>query len=593
MSTFKIIAKTFQGLEEVLAKEITALGADNIEIGNRMVTFTGDQEMLYRANFCLRTAVRVLKPIKEFKAGDADEIYEVVKQMPWEEYMDEKQTFLVDSVVFSESFRHSKFVAYRVKDAIADYFREKTETRPNVSISNPDIRINVHIAEKDVTISLDSSGESLHKRGYRTGTVAAPLNEVLAAGMIMLTGWDGQCDLIDPFCGSGTILVEAALIAQNIYPGVFRDEFGFERWHDFDEALLEKIYNDDSQEREFEHKIYGFDINRQCVAIATDNVRSAGVSKIVEVQQQDFYEFEWISQDVASDSSSSLGEGREQAVIITNPPYGERITTDDILDLYATIGERLKHSFAGNDAWILSSHEECFARIGFRPSTKFALYNGSLPCEFRKYQVFSGKLSERRSEGMDLKTDEERARNKSFKPLRRREETQFDGKSWRGDSGSRDDDHYFRSRPDRGPKFGDRRGEKEFKPLFEGDEPPTLNRHNFKWGDRPENYHKEERSFGKRRDDARSFPARHQDDEAPRYKKFREHEDEGRTEHKRGNKNGGDFKKHDRSHDNFRDQRHKKNRADNESRGNKRRDERRPRWGFDAEGRPFRRDAED
>ena len=245
---FKIIAKTFQGLEEVLAKEVTALGADNIEIGKRMVSFTGDQEMLYRANFCLRTAVRVLKPIAEFKASDADEVYELVKQMPWEDYMDVTQTLLIDSVVFSDDFRHSKFVAYRVKDAIADRFRELCGERPNVSISNPDIRINIHIAERKVTISLDSSGESLHKRGYRTGSVAAPLNEVLAAAIVMLTGWNGDCDLVDPFCGSGTILVEAALIAQNIYPGVFREEFGFERWKDFDEALLEKIYNDDSQE---------------------------------------------------------------------------------------------------------------------------------------------------------------------------------------------------------------------------------------------------------------------------------------------------------------------------------------------------------
>ena len=557
--SFKIIAKTFQGLEEVLAKEITALGADNIEIGNRMVTFTGDQEMLYRANFCLRTAVRVLKPIKEFKASDADEIYEIVKQMPWEEYMDEKQTFLVDSVVFSESFRHSKFVAYRVKDAIADYFREKTDTRPNVSISNPDIRINIHIAEKDVTVSLDSSGESLHKRGYRTGTVAAPLNEVLAAGMILLTGWDGQCDLIDPFCGSGTILVEAALIAQNIYPGVFREEFGFERWHDFDEALLEKIYNDDSQEREFDHKIYGFDINRQCVAIATDNARSAGVSKIVDVQQQDFYEFEWTS---PTPDEASPSEG---AIIITNPPYGERITTDDILDLYATIGQRLKQHFAGNDAWILSSHEECFAKIGFRPSTKFALYNGSLPCEFRKYQVFSGKLSERRSEGMELKTDEERARNKNFKPLKRREEAEFDGKSWRGDNGSRDDDHYFRSRPDRNQKPGDKRsGKKEFKPLFEGDEEPTLNRHNFKWGDRSEDYRPDDK---RRHSSSRGFQSRSKDareDSHPRPKKFRDHEDEPRR-HRDSRKSPSFDKKKDR----------------------------RPRWGFDAEGRPFRRDDDE
>ena len=217
MTEFKIIAKTFQGLEEVLAKELINLGANNVEIGRRMVAFTGDKEMLYKANFCTRTAVKVLKPIKEFKATDADEVYEETKKIDWEKYMDVKSTFLVDSVIFSENFRHSKFVAYRVKDAIADYWREKSGgDRPNVVISNPDLRVNVHIAEDEVTISLDSSGESLHQRGYKTATVQAPLNEVLAAGLIMLTGWDGECDLIDPFCGSPSSLRQRSLLRTSI-----------------------------------------------------------------------------------------------------------------------------------------------------------------------------------------------------------------------------------------------------------------------------------------------------------------------------------------------------------------------------------------
>ena len=281
MNKQKLIAKTFAGLEELLAKELESIGAENIEQGNRMVTFDGDKEMLYKANFCLRTAVKVLKPIREFKANDADEVYEEVKKIEWSDYMDVDDTFIVDAVVFSDEFRHSRFAAYRVKDAIADYFREKTGKRPNVGISNPDIRINIHISENDVTISLDSSGESLHHRGYRVGTVAAPLNEVLAAAIVMLTGWDGQSDLIDPMCGSGTILIEAALIARNIYPGVFRKEFAFERWKDFDPDLLDAIYNDDSHEREFAHKIYGYDINRRAVSIAQENAKSAGVADIV------------------------------------------------------------------------------------------------------------------------------------------------------------------------------------------------------------------------------------------------------------------------------------------------------------------------
>ncbi len=458
MTEFKIIAKTFQGLEEVLAKELINLGANNVEIGRRMVSFTGDKEMLYKANFCTRTAVKILKPIKEFKAKDADEVYEVVKQMDWEQWMDVKSTFLIDSVIFSENFRHSKFVAYRVKDAIADYWREKTGgERPNVGISNPDIRINVHIAEDEVTISLDSSGESLHQRGYKTATVPAPLNEVLAAGLIMLTGWDGECDLIDPFCGSGTILIEAALIALNVYPGVFRKEYAFEKWKDFDADLFDRIYNDDSQEREFDHKIYGYDINRQAVQIATDNVLNAGVKDVVSVEQRDFYEFE---------------QPVNKALMITNPPYGDRITTDDIFDLYDTIGKNLKRCFAGNDAWIISHHEELFDKIGFRASTRYALFNGSLECEFRKYQIFDGKLRDRREEGLDIKTDEERRHNLKFKPHKKNE----DGE-WGSERDTDDESHYFKSKPKKVERW------KMFEAQDE-EEAEIINRHLGKWGDR-------------------------------------------------------------------------------------------------------------
>ena len=549
---FKIIAKTFQGLEEVLAKEVIELGADNIEIGNRMVSFTGNQEMLYKANFCLRTAVKVLKPIKEFKATDADEVYEVARKMDWGAIMDHKMTFLIDAVVFSENFRHSKFVAYRVKDAIADYFRDKTGERPNVSISNPDIRINVHISENLVTISLDSSGESLHKRGYRVGSVQAPINEVLAAGLIMMSGGDCKCDLIDPFCGSGTILIEAALIAMNIYPGVFREEFGFERWKDFDEDLFESIYNDDSKEREFDYKIYGYDINRNAVATAIENAKSAGVIRIIDIQQQDFYEFE---------------QPRQKSIIITNPPYGERITTEDILDLYRTIGSRLKLNFVGNDAWILSSHEECFAAIGFRPSTKIALYNGSIPCEFRKYQVFDGKLKDLKEEGYDIKSDEERRRNAKFKPHKMREDNDFDGHSWRGE-GSKDNEHYFKSRPDR-EKKGYRNDEKYSKnSLIEGDDEPRLNRHNFKWGDRSSNY---------QTDDYNVFD---------REERTQQRRSSGKPEHKH-DKGHGKEKPEFRGGKGDRKRSHEDNRKRNDS--FKKADKRNNKWGFDSEGKPFKK----
>ena len=238
---FDLIAKTFMGLEPVLAKELTQLGADNVEIGRRMVSFTGDKEMMYRANFQLHTAIKILKPIYRFKAHSADEVYEAVKNIDWYEYLGQDKTFAVDAVVFSEEFRHSKFVSYKVKDAIVDQFREKTGQRPNISIANPDLRLHIHIAEDQCTLCLDSSGESLHRRGYRQESVDAPLNEVLAAGMIMMTGWQGETDFIDPMCGSGTLAIEAALIARNMAPGLFRKEFAFEKWADFDADLFDRI----------------------------------------------------------------------------------------------------------------------------------------------------------------------------------------------------------------------------------------------------------------------------------------------------------------------------------------------------------------
>ena len=403
---FELIAKTFQGLENILAKELTDLGANNIQIGRRMVSFTGDKALMYKANFALRTAIRILKPIKHFKAQTADQVYDAIKKMDWSQYLTNETSFAVDSVVFSKEFRHSKFVAYKVKDAIVDYFREKTGSRPNISITNPDLQLHIHIAEDDCTLSLDSSGESLHRRGYRQESVEAPLNEVLAAAMILMTGWNGECDLIDPMCGSGTIAIEAALIARNIAPGVFRKEYAFEKWNDFDQELFDTIYNDDSKEREFTHKIYGYDINRNAVEIALKNVKAAGLSKEIEINQKDFHQFT---------------RPEEKCIMVTNPPYGERISTPDLLGLYRTIGERLKHQFQDYDAWILSYREECFEQIGLKPSIKIPLYNGSLECEFRKYQIFSGKYKDMRADGGQIKTDEERrqmAQKKRFKANR-------------------------------------------------------------------------------------------------------------------------------------------------------------------------------
>ena len=390
---FELIAKTFMGLEQVLAQELTQLGANNITIGRRMVAFTGDKELMYRANFQLHTAIRILKPIKHFKANSADDVYEEIKTIDWSQYIEKGKTFSVDSVVYSEEFRNSRFVTYKVKDAIVDQFRESTGTRPNISISNPDIRLNIHIADDKATLSLDSSGESLHRRGYRQETTEAPLNEVLAAGMILMSGWKGETDFIDPMCGSGTLLIEAALIARNINPGVFRKEFAFERWNDFDKELFDNIYNDDSQEREFEHHIYGYDIDIKAVNTARLNARAAGVTKDITIEEADFKNFK---------------QPENPSILITNPPYGERISTPNLLGTYKMIGERLKHQFVGNDAWVLSYREECFEQIGLKPSIKIPVFNGSLECEFRKYALFGGRMKEFREEGGIVKTESEK-----------------------------------------------------------------------------------------------------------------------------------------------------------------------------------------
>lgn len=398
--TTELIAKTFQGLEPLLAQELTELGASDIQIGRRMVSFTGDKELLYHANFCLRTAIRVLKPIKHFRAKSADDVYEAVKAIDWSEYLTPQTTFAVDSVVFSPEFHHSKFVAYKVKDAIADQFRERTGTRPNVSVTNPDLQLHIHISDYDATLALDSSGESLHRRGYRQETVSAPLNEVLAAGIILMTGWRGETDFLDPFCGSGTLCIEAALIARGIAPGVFRQGYAFEKWPDFDRELFERVYNDDSNEREFDHHIYGRDVDPKAVGIARRNAKAAGLSKDITIDEADFRTTELCPQQTEG--------GEARPLIVTNPPYGERISTPDILGLYKTIGQKLKREFSGGEAWVLSYREECFEQIGLKPSLKTPLFNGSLECELRKFVLFDGRLDEHRAAGGFVKTDDER-----------------------------------------------------------------------------------------------------------------------------------------------------------------------------------------
>ena len=389
-----MVAKTFKGLEEVLAQELIELGANDVQIERRAVRFSGDKALLYRANLCLRTASRVLVKIKEYRIQSTeyrrhkpeDLLYEFVKGIEWSRLMTEENTFAIDATVYSETFRNSRFVTYRVKDAIADYWIEKAGRRPNVAVENPDLLINVHIAQETVTVSLDSSGESLHKRGYRVANTEAPINEALAAGMLLLAGWKGETDFYDPMCGSGTLLIEAALIAQNIAPGLFRKAFAFEKWKDFDADLWSEIYNDDSRERPFEHKIYGSDASFYAIHQAAKNVKAAGVAQNVSLKQIRFEELK-------------IENGKlkiEGALVMMNPPYGERLASNkDMEELYGKIGTALKHHWTGATAWIISSNDAAMKCIGLKPSKKYRLLNGELDCQFNKYELFQGKRNER------------------------------------------------------------------------------------------------------------------------------------------------------------------------------------------------------
>ena len=402
MKCYSMLAKTFKGLEQVLAQELIELGANDVQIERRAVSFKGDKALLYRANLCLRTASRVLVPVAQgqlkLKNGTSklkpeDWLYELVKAVNWSLYMTENTTFAIDATVYSETFRNSRFVTYRVKDAVADYWQERAGKRPNVKVTDPGLYINVHIGAERVTVSLDSSGESLHKRGYRVANTEAPINEALAAGMLLLAGWKGQSDFYDPMCGSGTIPIEAALIARNIAPGVFRQSFAFEKWLDFDAELWSEIYNDDSHEREFHHKIYGSDASFYAIQQATKNVKSAGVQRDVELKQIRLEEI--IAPFSSKMSNDKCQLSNASPLVMLNPPYGERLASNrDMELLYGKIGTALKHQFAGSTAWIISSNDAAMKCIGLKPSKKLHLLNGELDCQFNRYDLFAGKRND-------------------------------------------------------------------------------------------------------------------------------------------------------------------------------------------------------
>ena len=372
----RMIAKTLQALEPVLAQELEALGATNIEEGRRMVSFTGDKKLLYRANYRLRTALRILLPIASFRASDPDELYRQLKRLDWSEWMQAGDTFAFDTVVYSETFTHSKYVGYRAKDALVDYFTERGEKRPMVRLDNPDRLFHIHISHDEVTLALDSSGESLHKRGWRAAQTEAPLSEVLAAGILLLAGWQGETDFIDPMCGSGTLLIEAALIARGIAPGSFRKSFAFQRWADYDPALFADVEAECRELKPFEHHIYGSDSSIEAVKVARHNVRMSELADLITVSHRAMQE---------------CPAPEAPALIVTNPPYGERLRLRDGEELYRMIGERLKHNYAGSTAWILAYKLEHFDKIGLRHSERIKMLNGSLECELRAYTLFAGK----------------------------------------------------------------------------------------------------------------------------------------------------------------------------------------------------------
>jgi len=371
----KIQIKTFFGLEQILAEEIKKLGGKNVEIKNRAVNCEGDLGFLYKINYSARTALKILIPVFEFKAFNQHQFYNKLSAIAWEEYMNVDQSFAIDSTVNSETFKHSQFVTLKMKDAIVDYFQEKFKRRPDVETKSPDIKFHLHIDRELVTVSLDSSGDPLFKRGYRKEQGEAPINEVLASGMLQLAGWDGKGNFLDPMCGSGTLLVEAAMIAMDLPAQIFRRRFAFQNWDNYDADLFAKIKEVRvNRVREFTGKIVGYDIDNRMLNAARTNIEAAEMEDVIEVKKQDFFE-----------SKKELFP----LLMVFNPPYDERISINDE-DFYKKIGDTFKTSYPNTLAWLISSDLEAVKKIGLRPSRKIKLFNGKLETRFLQYEMYEG-----------------------------------------------------------------------------------------------------------------------------------------------------------------------------------------------------------
>ncbi len=373
---FKMIAKTLFGFEEILATELRNLGAQKVETGVRMVSFYGDKGFMYKANIALRTALKILKPIKEFRAFNEQSLYKGIQNIDWTDFLSNNKTFVIDTTVNSEIFNHSQFVALKTKDAIVDQFRELTGQRPSIDKDFPDLRINIHIQNETCSVSLDTSGSSLHHRGYRTATNIAPINEVLAAGMLLLSGWDGQCDFLDPMCGSGTILAEAAMIACQIPANINRKEFAFEKWNDWDNDLFDKVTDSLLKKtRDFHYTIKGYDKAPSAVSKAKDNIRNANLDEYISISQENFF-------DTKKETDGKL-------FMVFNPPYGERLDID-LERFYNEIGDTFKQNYPNTEAWFITANLEALKFVGLRPSRKIKLFNGKLEARLVKYEIYEG-----------------------------------------------------------------------------------------------------------------------------------------------------------------------------------------------------------
>jgi putative N6-adenine-specific DNA methylase len=374
-SNFEMIAKTYHGLEDVLANELLQLGAQDIKTLRRAVKFKGDVGFMYKANLSLRTAVRIIKPIKTFKVSNETEFYDSIRAIDWNQYMTIDDKFAVDAFVNSTYFNHSLYIALKTKDAIVDQFRDNCGMRPDVDLEHPNLRINIHINEDLCTVSLDSSGKSLHKRGYRLETNEAPISEALAAGLILVSGWDKKSHFVDGMCGSGTFLVEAAMIAANIPANINRAHFAFEDWPDFDQNLWELIKESQLKKlKDCYGKIIGYDIDPQTIASAKINIQNAGLEDYIELKCENFFD-------------TVKPEGPTHLVF--NPPYGVRLQAD-IPQMYQSIGDTLKKSYSGAEAWFLTSHMEGLKHVGLRASRKIEIFQAKLECRFVKYEMYRG-----------------------------------------------------------------------------------------------------------------------------------------------------------------------------------------------------------